>query len=91
MLREVEVLMSLGRFAAARARVSVAGGAFPDSADVVELEARLHATELQRQSLDGEDEEALLQQLQKKIRWARPPEKATEIVSLGASSEVSRT
>ncbi len=69
MLREVEVLMSLGRFAAARERVSVAGGAFPDSADVVELEARLHATELQHQSLDGEDEEALLQKLQKKIRW----------------------
>ena len=78
MLREVEVLMTLGRFAAARERVSVAGGAFPDSTDVVELEARLHATELQHQSLDGEDEEALLQKLQKKIRWGaghrrRPP------------------
>ena len=78
MLSEVEVLMSLGRFAAARARMSVARGAFPYSADVVELEARLHAAELQHQSLDGEDEEALLQELQKKIRWGagrrrRPP------------------
>ncbi len=69
MLREVEVLMSLGRFAAARERVSVAGDAFPESADVVEVEARLHATELQHQSLDGETEEALLHELQKKIRW----------------------
>jgi len=78
MLSEVEVLMSLGRFAAARERMSVIGSAFPDSADVVELEARLHANELLHQSLDGEDEEALLQELQKKIRWGagrrrRPP------------------
>lgn len=71
MLSEVEVLTSLGRFPAARERVMVAGEAFPDSADVVELEARLHAVELQHQSLDGDgkDEEALLQELQKKIRW----------------------
>lgn len=69
MLSEVEVLMSLGRFAAARERVSVAGDAFPESADVVELEARLHATELHHQSLDGKAEVALLQELQKKIRW----------------------
>lgn len=71
MLLEVEVLMSLGRFTEARARVAIAGEAFPDSADVVELEERLQATELQHQSLDGdsEDEEALLQELQKKIRW----------------------
>ncbi len=69
MLSEVEVLMSLGRFAAARERVVVAGEMFPDSAEAVELEARLHATELQHQSLVGEAEEALLQELQKKIRW----------------------
>jgi len=69
MLSEVEVLMSLGRFAAANERVSFAGDAFPESTDVVELKVRLHATELQHQSLDGEAEEALLQELQKKIRW----------------------
>ena len=75
---EVEVLMSLGRFEAARERMLVAKEAFPESEDMVELEARLHATELRHQSLDGEDEEALLQELQKKIRWGggrrrRPP------------------
>ncbi|GMR21800.1 MAG: hypothetical protein BMS9Abin37_0116 [Acidobacteriota bacterium] len=69
MLSEVEVLMSLGRFAAARERVLVAGDGFPESAAVAELAERLRATELQHQSLDGEDEEALLQELQKKIRW----------------------
>ncbi len=69
MLSEVEVLMSLGRFASARERISALGGAFPYSADMIELEARLHATELQHQSLDGEDEEAVLQELQKKITW----------------------
>ena len=78
MLSEVEVLMSLGRFFAARERMSIIVSAFPDSADVVELEARLHANELAHQSLDGEDEEARLQELQKKIRWGagrrrRPP------------------
>ena len=78
MLSEVDVLMSLGRFSAARERVLVARNAFPDSVDVVEVEARLDATEQQHQSLDGEAEEALLQELQKKIRWGggrrrRPP------------------
>ncbi len=82
MLGEVEVLMSLGRFPDARELVVVAGEAFPDSAEVVELEARLQAADLQHQSLDGDgaDEEALLQELQKKIRWGgarrrRPPGK----------------
>jgi len=71
MLSEVEVLMSLGRFIAARERVEVAGEAFPESAEVVALEARLRATELQHQSLDGDGqhEAAMLQELQKKIRW----------------------
>lgn len=78
MLSEVEVLMSLGRFPAARDRVSAARQTFPDSVDVLELEARLDATELQHQSLAGDGEEALLQELQKKIRWGsgrrrRPP------------------
>jgi len=78
MLSEVEVLMSLGQFQAARDRVAFAKRVFPDSDDMAELETRLHATELRHQSLDGEGEEALLQELQKKIRWGggrrrRPP------------------
>jgi len=78
MLSEVEILMSLGRFSEARERVLVARNAFPDSVDVIELEARLDAAELQRQSLDGKAQEALLQELQKKIAWGsgrrrRPP------------------
>ncbi len=70
MLSEVEVLVSLGRFSVAHARVLVAEEAFPNSPDLIEVAARLADTEAQHQPLDGEgEEEALLQELQKKIRW----------------------
>lgn len=68
-LREVEVLVSLGRFSTAHERLQIAQDAFPNSADVTELRARLADMEAQRRSLDGESEEAMLQELQKKIRW----------------------
>jgi outer membrane protein assembly factor BamD (BamD/ComL family) len=69
MLSEVEVLMSLGRFDAAEERVLAAKEAFAESEDVLEVEARLHAAARRHQSLDGDGEEALLEELQKKIRW----------------------
>lgn len=72
-LAEIEVLMSLGRFPAARERMGVAEEAFPRAPNVVELRARLSATEREHQSLEGEAEEALLQELQKKIRWGARP------------------
>lgn len=69
MLNEVEVLMGLGRFSEARARMSVVEEAFSGSPDVKEVRDRLNDTEARRQSLDGEGEEALLEELQKEIRW----------------------
>jgi tetratricopeptide (TPR) repeat protein len=68
-LREVEVLMSLGRFSSARARVEGAQELFPASLDVTEVVARLDEAERLHQSLEGEGEVALLQELQKKIQW----------------------
>lgn len=69
LLSEVEVLVSLGRFSEADERLRVAEDSFPDSPDVEEVRSRLTDTEAQHRSLDGEGEEALLEELQKKIRW----------------------
>jgi hypothetical protein len=68
-LSEVEILMSLGRFTEARARLLVAEKTFPDSPGVSEVATRLNDTEAQHRSLEGKGEEALLQELQKKIHW----------------------
>lgn len=68
-LNEIEILMSLGRFSAARERLAVAEESFPRSPDVVDVAARLSESEAQHQSLEGKSEEALLQELQKKIHW----------------------
>ena len=69
LLREVEVLMGLGRFTEARARLREFEETLRDPTSVAELQARLQSTEQAHQSLDGEAGEALLQELQKKIRW----------------------
>lgn len=69
MLAEIEILMSLGRFAAAHERLLVAREVFSDSPHVVALGARLRATQAEHESLDGRAGEALLQELQKRLRW----------------------
>ena len=69
MLSEIEILLSLGRFPDAHARLREAENAFPRSTELQELAIRLQATETLLAALDGAGEEALLQEQQKKIRW----------------------
>ena len=71
MLSEIEILMSLGRFPDAYARLGEAEKAFPRSAELQQLATRVQATETLHASLDGAGEAALLQEQQKKIRWGR--------------------
>ncbi|TDI43192.1 MAG: tetratricopeptide repeat protein [Acidobacteria bacterium] len=69
MLSEFEILMSLGRFPDAHARLREAENTFPRWSELQELATRLQATETLLAPLDGVGEEALLQEQQKKIRW----------------------
>lgn len=69
MLSEVEILVSFGRFQDAHERLADVEQAFPLSVEVDELTSRLLATETLLASLDGDGEQALLQEQQKKIRW----------------------
>ena len=69
MLTEIEILMILGRFPDAHARLREAEKVFPRSTALKELAARVQARETLLASLDGAGEEALLEEQQKKIRW----------------------
>ena len=69
LLREVEVLMSLGRFAEARQSVERLQRGDGDTAPVNELFVRLRSVELEHESLEDDAPAALLQELQKGIKW----------------------
>lgn len=69
LLNEVEVLMSLARFAEADRRLRDAPASFSNTDEVRELKVRLQATEAEHRSLDDAAGEAMLRELQKKIRW----------------------
>lgn len=78
LLSEVEILMGLAQFDEARERLRDARVSFSSAEQLEELEVRLQATEAEHRSLDDASGEALLQELQKKIRWGggRPRRRA---------------
>ena len=69
LVSEVEVLISLGRFPEARESIERLQRGDGDPAPVNELFVRLRSVELEHESLDGDAQAALLQELQKGIRW----------------------
>ena len=69
LLREVEVLMSLGRFPEARQSVERFHRVDEDPALVNGLFVRLRSVELEYESLEEDAQAALLQELQKGIKW----------------------
>ena len=69
LVAQVEVLMSLGRFDEARQKLQEVAARPEERAELERLRVRLRAAEAAHASLDGAGEEAMLRELQKKIRW----------------------
>jgi len=69
LMREVEVLMSLGRFDEASDKLEDADTTEEHRGEREALRERILSARTELRSLDGEAEQALLKELQQKIRW----------------------